>query len=39
MHLQDGVEEQQDQGGDNRQFVGPYISEQAPHETPVVGFS
>ena len=37
--LQDGVEEQQDQGGGDGQFVRPDVGEQAPHETPVVGFA
>ena len=36
--LQHGIEEQQDQRGDNRRFVGPNVSEQASHQTPVVGF-
>ncbi len=38
-HLQHGIEEQQDQCGNDRQFVGPDVSEQASHQTPVVGFS
>ena len=37
--LQHGVEQQQDQRGNNGEFVRPNVGEQASHQTPIVGFS
>ncbi len=37
--LQHGVDQQQNQSRNHRQFVRPDVSQQAPHQTPVVGFS